>query len=283
MKIKRLILWGGVLFALAVVAVSGFVLSRPLPAGDSNGPKIAMTYGTIQSLLLYIKVDINEAYVTALRQNGGDVIRFTVFDNYETDEKLTRIQGVLLPGGVDVNPALYHEQANEALEETDNALDELEYRVLHYAVDKKLPILGICRGHQILNVFLGGSLYQDIPTQYESTVEVIHRPNGEVENADHDIMIEPDTLLYRILQTRKIKTNSYHHQAVKKMAPNFRPSARSTDGVVEAMEHMGEPFIVGVQFHPEVMRLSQDCFNRLFSDFINAVKFPAGQVRHYGS
>ncbi len=229
--------------------------------------KIGLTYGTGQSLLNFIGIDVHENYVNAIKENNGAIVKFSVFDNDEDiNEKLEALHGVLIPGGYDVDPSFYEEQNHEKLEVVDRCLDILEFRVLQYAKEKYLPILAICRGHQVLNVSFGGSLYQDIPSQVHEEEEVIHRISEG--GCFHDIAVKEDTRLYAIMEEEVINVNSSHHQGVKILGEGLITSAVAADGVIEGIEGNGDQFIMGVQFHPEILRNEKSEFNAIFEAFM---------------
>jgi putative glutamine amidotransferase len=237
---------------------------------------IAILDGGVQSSLLRIGVDVNSDYIKALAQQGASVVRCSVRDTpAETDRKLSTASGILVPGGFDIEPSRYHEAPDKKLERTDPALDALEYRVLSYARDRQMPVLGICRGCQALNVFYGGSLYQDIPSQYTVKPPVRHRRSIDLfvyKHATacyHDVRIEKVSGLARLLNAERSRVNTYHHQAARRLAPGFIVSARSDDGVVEAIERTkGGTFILGTQFHPEKMLDEAPAMERIFNAFV---------------
>ena len=234
-------------------------------------PRIALIYAAAKFEELESDADDPQSdYRTAIEDNGGcAVVISQTFDPRQVDALLTNVQGVLLPGGIDVHPSRYGEEERPACEKTDDALDTLELRVLQYAKERDLPVLGVCRGHQILNVFYGGSLIQDIPTEYRGEPKVAHRyPKESEAKREHAIAIEPGSLLRQLLGTPRITVNTYHHQAVKDLAPGFTVTARSDDGLVEAIEAPGDTFILGVQFHPEKIRDGDPRFNALFARLI---------------
>lgn len=244
-----------------------------------EGPRIGITYGRIQTLALKIGIDINGQYRTALaKQRANTLPIFTDDDPAEVKKKLASIDGLLVPGGLDVDPSRYGEKKDEKCEAVDEKLDALEYQALAYARERGLPVLGICRGEQILNVFYGGSLYQDIPSQYASVSAVRHRDQLDLwfykhaRECFHDISLTRGSRLGSLLGTEPVKVNSYHHQGVKKLAPGFVVTGRSGDGFVEAVERPGKPFIVGVQFHPEKLREKDPRFSAVFKAFIDDVK-----------
>ena len=262
MHAARMLLWG-----IALV----LVLSLIPALGES--PVIGLIY-TLEDLE---KEALDPAaprrqYREAIEENGG---RIVVLGQGRPASEITAIletlDGVLLPGGIDVDPKFYGEAPSPKLEKTDAALDALEFRVLEYAKEHCLPVLGICRGHQVLNVFYGGSLIQDIPTEHESEIEVVHRGGTK----KHTIAIKEGSLLYEWLGATEFEVNTYHHQAVKRLAEGFKATAHTQDGIVEAIEFQGDPFIVGVQFHPERMRASTPRINTLFQRFLEE----AGKVR----
>jgi putative glutamine amidotransferase len=163
---------------------------------------------------------------------------------------LSMADGIIISGGPDVNPAWFGKASEaERCENIDNRRDSLEIRMIRYAMDHNIPLLGICRGHQILNVANKGSLIIDIPTDYDTTI--LHR-----SGAEHMVRIMEGTLLSTLILPDSGWVNSSHHQAVEEIAPGFRASAFAPDGIIEAIEPVdlkGHPFILGVQWHPETL------------------------------
>lgn len=166
------------------------------------------------------------------------------------DYYLSMADGIIISGGPDVNPVIYGKASEtERCESIDNRRDSLELRMISYAMENNIPLLGICRGHQILNVANKGSLIIDIPSDYDTTV--IHRKGG-----DHMVKIVEGTLLSDLIVPDSGLVNSSHHQAVEHLAPGYRASAFARDGIIEAIEPVdldGHPFILGVQWHPETL------------------------------
>ncbi len=269
-KLYRAALCG---FTAVLIATAG--CSGPEQGGD--GPKIGITYGTIQTKLLKYRIDINGEYASALAREGAGIVRIFVTDDpVVVRTKLATVGGVLIPGGFDVDPARYGEARDPKLEAVDEALDALEYMVLDYARDAALPVLGICRGMQLLNVYHGGSLYQDIPAYYKSDAPVVHRKQLDLwvyrhaTDCYHDVAIVKGSMLQRLLGVDSLPVNSLHHQGVKKLAPGFRVTATTGDGFVEAIEHAGGRFIAGTQFHPEKLLGETPRFASLFGEFVAA-------------
>ena len=260
------------LFAAALLLMQG---SCSAPERGGDGPKIGITYGSIQTKLYKFRIDINGEYAAALAKEGAGIVRLFVTDDPATVRtRLASLDGVLIPGGFDVAPARYGEKPDPELEAVDEGLDALEYMVLDYAAGAGLPVLGICRGLQILNVYHGGSLYQDIPAYYKSEKPVVHRNQVNLlvyrHAADcfHGISIEKGSLLHRLLGTEELTVNSLHHQGVKALAPGFRVTARSADGFVDAIELPGGRFVAGTQFHPEKLLASTPRLSALFGEFV---------------
>ena len=182
-------------------------------------------------------------------------------------------QGLLLSGGGDFDPAYFNEAPHPRLGTVDRDRDCWEILLIRKAQAESLPILGICRGVQALNVAFGGTLYQDLPAQYPQQPNRPLLPHDQPAPggpATHRVTIKAGSLLARILASTEIWTNSYHHQAVKDPATNLRVTARSDDGVIEGLEGTGDHFLLGVQWHPE--RLENTDSQRLFAAFILACR-----------
>lgn len=161
------------------------------------------------------------------------------------------LDALVLAGGVDLSPGSYGEEPIKPEWAGDSVRDAYEIALVRGFIAARKPILGICRGHQVLNVALGGSLYQDILHQVEGAF--VHRRADIYEKNAHDIVIDHDTHLSRIAGKKgRIRTNSVHHQAIKALGEGLVVNARSeSDGVIEAVHHPGHDFVVGVQWHPE--------------------------------
>lgn len=184
-----------------------------------------------------------------------------------------RLDGLCLAGGVDVDPTHYEEPWHPALGQVDAARDATELMLARWAVEKDLPVLGICRGVQLINVALGGSLYQDIPAQVPQALRHNYRlAETSWERPTHKVLIEPRCRLAAILNEHQILANSFHHQALKDIAAGFRPVGYAEDGIVEAIEHPGKRFALAVQWHPEGMFPSDENSRRIFEAFVEACR-----------
>jgi microsomal dipeptidase-like Zn-dependent dipeptidase/gamma-glutamyl-gamma-aminobutyrate hydrolase PuuD len=204
-------------------------------------------------------------YVQSVLQAGGaPVLIPAVTDIQALTTIVDGLDGLLVSGGCDLNPLYMDEEPIPQLEEVDTFRDEYELILLRIAFNRGLPILGICRGHQLVNVAFGGSLYQDIASLYDGNT-LKHTQSLARELPSHSVTLtHKNSKLYTILESDKVLVNSFHHQAVKEPAPEFITTALSPDGVNEATEHPEYP-ILSVQWHPETMapngdRLMQNLF-----------------------
>ncbi len=206
------------------------------------------------------------SYVKAILTAGGIP---KLIPNLSTDADLNEFQricdGFLVSGGGDIDPRLYGQQCHPTTLNINPKRDRVELRLVKIALDSDLPILGICRGHQVMNVALGGTLFQDIPTMCSSKIQ------HQLENVypAHTINVEASTKLHQILDLDSIQVNSRHHQAIKDMPSELRVTARSSDGLIESIEHPERRFFIGVQWHPENLQ-DYDEHRRIFESFIAA-------------
>lgn len=204
------------------------------------------------------------AYIDAIRRAGGIPVLLPHGEPYLA-ELLERLDGVILSGGGDVNPELYQGTPHEAIYMVNAERDSSEIELTKNIVDMQLPMLNICRGVQVLNVALGGSLIEHLPDEVGE--EITHRasPPSAVR---HGVEIEPGSQLARILEQTEVTAASWHHQAIRQVAPGLQVVARAADGIIEAVEMPGHPWLIGVQWHPE-MTADQDAIQqRLFDDLV---------------
>ncbi len=184
-----------------------------------------------------------------------------------------RLDGVMLPGGGDVDPALYTtEERHPTVHKVSDERDRAEMALTRWAYEDNLPAFGICRGIQVMNVALGGTLVQDIPSQVNT--ELLHDlPNDQPRSTLlHDVQIEQDSQLGSILGDIQVRVNSLHHQAVGAIAPLVKLAARATDGVIEAFEVPNKDFIMAVQWHPEDLIDNDPRMLKLFEAFVAAAR-----------
>jgi len=208
--------------------------------------------------------------VHAVEQAGGVPILIPVLNDIsELDTLLPRLDGLLLPGGLDVHPSLYGEEPHPLLTALDQQVDEMEFALARWALKEDIPTLGICRGMQLLNVALGGSLYQDLTEQYTSNIRHMNLelPRSQIV---HRVYVEPGSRMEQILGTRVFWTNSLHHQAVKVPGKGVRISGRTEDGVAELLEAPDYRFVMAMQCHPEEIYMQEPACARFFAAFVKA-------------
>jgi putative glutamine amidotransferase len=208
-----------------------------------------------------------EPYVKALEAQGASVLVIPPQSEDRLPAILKKLDGLLLPGGVDVDPAHFGEEPIPENGEVSPKRDGLELYLARYAAQNGIPTLGICRGIQVMNVALGGSLYQDLPAQGFKAVQ--HYQKSESGVLAHSVEQVGESPLARLFEPR-FRVNSYHHQALKDLAPGLQSVAVAPDGVVEAVVLAGHPFFLGVQWHPELLPQQWGIFRAL----VEAVRQP---------
>ncbi|MER3489993.1 MAG: peptidase C26 [Meiothermus sp.] len=201
-----------------------------------------------------------EPYVRALEAQGASVLVIPPQPEDRLLPILQKLDGLLLPGGVDVDPAHFGEEPIPENGEVSPERDALELHLARYAAERGLPTLGICRGIQVMNVALGGSLYQDLPTQGFQAVQ--HYQKSEAGVLAHSLEQVGESPLSGLFEAR-FRVNSYHHQGLKDLAPGLRDVALAPDGLVEAVVLEGHPFFLGVQWHPELLPQQWGIFRTL--------------------
>ncbi len=207
-------------------------------------------------------------YMNGITQAGGIPIILPLrADRAAICEVINMCDGILLTGGQDVNPRLYGEEMIDGVVCSEER-DHMEQMVLECALEQSKPILGICRGIQFLNVYFGGTLYQDLPTQHPSPIG--HSMKHPYDSAAHEVSIVCDTPLYALIGRDAISVNSLHHQAVKSVADGLLPMAISSDGLVEALYHPDYRFLWALQWHPEYSYLVDSDSCKIFEVFINS-------------
>lgn len=212
-----------------------------------------------------------QAYAQAVEQAGGmPILLSQVVAADGLGQLVHMLDGILFSGGVDVDPVHFGEEPLPALGEVAPERDRFELELVRQALDADLAVLAICRGIQVLNIAAGGTIYQDLRTQVSNTLK--HSQDAPRWHATHKVTIKGGTILARALQAREVRVNSFHHQAVSRVAPGFRLSATAPDGVIEAIESENHKYVVGVQWHPEGMWEKDPQMLKLFKSFIQAAK-----------
>jgi putative glutamine amidotransferase len=213
---------------------------------------------------------IPNSYIGAIEDAGGTPIILPLVKKESSFADFIDIMdGLLLSGGVDLDPSFFGEEPQPALGRIDADRDRTEMFLATKALEANIPILGICRGIQLLNVAAGGTLYQDIYSECSNLLK--HRQTAPGTHATHVIDIKKGSRLLDIMGQTRIKVNTFHHQAVKKVAPDFIVSAVASDGIVEGIEST-KYFAIGVQFHPERMWQNNPPVTALFTALIDAAR-----------
>ena len=215
-------------------------------------------------------------YIRAVQKSGGIPITLPVLEEFDPEtieRQIELIDGLLIQGGIDVDPSLFGEERKPELDITDIQTDKFILELIRQAKERKMPIFGICKGIQILNVAYGGTLYQDL--KYAGLESDSHRQKAsDICNYKHVIKVEPNSLLSKLLPNKdSLSVNSFHHQAIKDIAKGFSVDAKSEDGIIESI-HLNDEnhWIFAVQFHPEQLIRQNDDFIPIFNEFIKQAK-----------
>ncbi len=208
-------------------------------------------------------------YYESVKSAGGIPVLIPPLSDQELDQLLSRLDGLLLTGGNDYCPSRYGETKHESVELAHDDRLDFDWRLLKKSIERpELPVLGICAGSQILNIALGGSLYQDIPSDFPGTKVEHSTKNGWKNGFNfHKVKLNKGSKLLEIYGIEEIDVPTSHHQAVKKLGSGLVAAASAEDGVVEAVEYENRPFVIGVQWHPE---RDYEGNQKLFKAFVQA-------------
>ena len=212
-----------------------------------------------------LRAYMQSKYTASLRRAGAKAVWIETEDWEKACSRILACDGLLMPGGEDVDPAYYGQTPTEKCGQIVKQRDEVEMKILEAFLPTGKPILGICRGEQLMNVYFGGSLHQDI-----GHIATCRHTDWRHKNlGNHKVTVSPGTKLAGIMQEETFTVNSLHHQAIDTAAPGLVVSAVSEDGIVEAVEH---PFCLAVQWHPEHMSAFSKLQRRIFDAFVRACK-----------
>ena len=236
------------------IGVSGSILR------DNDGPYVDL-----------LRAYVNDDYTRSIEEAGGIPVIIPFTKNHEVAcETVARLDGLLLSGGHDVYPLHYGEEPLQGLGEVWPERDQFDFALIKAAEEKQIPIFGICRGLQILNVYRGGSLYQDL--KYDQNCTLKHSQNQTPALGTHTVDIEFESKLASAIGRSTWITNSHHHQTIKNLGEGLHVVARAKDGTVEAIEDATYPWMVACQFHPEMMSVTDETAKRLFAAFVTAAQ-----------
>lgn len=214
---------------------------------------------------------LHEDNVKAVEQAGGIPILLPYVMNIKNIKQLlNKIDGLYLTGGDDIDPTLFAEEPHPNLGMITRIRDEVEIKMIKQILQSNKPLLAVCRGSQILNIALGGNMYQDIYSQIETPL-LQHSQQAINSHASHYINVEKNSLLYKLVDKTTLKVNSRHHQANRKIARYLRVSGRANDGIIEAIESTVHRFVLGLQWHPENMAVAGDeNAQKIYQGFMDA-------------
>ncbi len=213
---------------------------------------------------------LRDDYVRAIEAAGGLPLVLAPGRPEDAADFLGRVDALVLSGGADVDPSLYGEPPHPTVTRVFPGRDAFELGLAREAIARDLPVLAICRGHQLLNVATGGTLVQDIPSELGAATD--HDPDTERWERCHDVEVLPGTRLRGILGRDRVSVNSFHHQAVKTTGRGLVVAARASDGVIEGMEMPDRRFVIGVQWHPESFWDQPSGFQPLFEALLSAAR-----------
>ncbi len=212
--------------------------------------------------------NLPDAYTKAIQRNGGTPIILPPLPDINQKQLLTLVDGIIFSGGSDLDPILYGEEPIPKQGMIDPLRDTFEISLGKKALAGDKPVLGICRGLQVLNAAGGGTLFQDIGSQVKDSLK--HRQKAETWYGTHHVRLEKDSHAYEIFGSEKVLSNTFHHQACKTPAPGFKPTGWTEDGVIEVLEIDSQVWKMCVQWHPEHM--DDPVMNKLFKSFVDACK-----------
>lgn len=223
---------------------------------------------------------MNQRYYHAAIWGGGVPVMIPLIDDdLETLRCIyDRLDGVLLAGGVDVNPANFGEDRHPRLGRIDPARDTVELQLAQWALDDGKPLLGLCRGLQVINVALGGSLHQDLEAQFPNSIKHDYFPTAgfDRDHLAHEVEINSGSRLAAVFDAHRVQVNSMHHQGIRDLGHDLLATAHAPDGLIEGIELGPAQFVVGVQWHPEVLDGKDPRTVKLFQDFATAASRFAG-------
>jgi putative glutamine amidotransferase len=207
------------------------------------------------------------SYVDAIERGGGTPVLLPPSFTIDVEQLLESVDGLVLTGGVDIDPQHYGENPIPQMGTIDPKRDDFELKITKEALRGGKPILAICRGHQVLNVAAGGTLIQDIASQVPEALK--HRQKAPTYYPSHTVRVQEGSRLHGIFGKSELGVNTFHHQAVRDMGEGLVATAWAPDGVLEAMEIPGDAFVLGVQWHPE--RMIDGEMLKIFQGFVQAI------------
>jgi putative glutamine amidotransferase len=247
----------------------------------SRRPTIGVTTQTLQAIDgipagLPTSVVMNQRYYQAVATAGGGApVLIPLLDDLDALRgAYEACAGIMIPGGVDMDPATYGETPHEKLGRIDPDRDRVELQLTRWCIEDKKPLLGLCRGLQVINVAQGGTLFQDLEAQLEGAIRHDYFPTYgfERDHLSHDVAVDPSSRLRSLVDLDQLPVNSMHHQGVKQLGQGLIACAVASDGLIEAVESANGHWMVGVQWHPEVFEADDPHTRDLFRGFVDAAR-----------
>ncbi|KHF38158.1 gamma-glutamyl-gamma-aminobutyrate hydrolase family protein [Halalkalibacter okhensis] len=233
---------------------------------NSSKPIIGIT-STVVTYHQIRSVNLHEKFVRSIINGGGAPIVIPIGREELAENWVSICDGIILSNGEDVAPLSYAANPDPKIKETNIKRDNVEIAIIREAIKQNKPILGICRGITMLNVALGGTVIQDIEKFIPNAIN--HSQRAERSEPTHEVIIDESSRLFKMMNTKTIRVNSMHHQSIDQLAPKIKKVALAPDGVIEAIESVeGQPFLLGIQWHPEEMASEDVSMQQIFTEFI---------------
>lgn len=214
------------------------------------------------------QVNLSEYYYKGIEYVEGLPVLIPILNDENIEFFINNVDGLLLSGGHDIDPTYYGKDPIIGLGSLMPNRDRFEIKLVKLAIEKGIPIFGICRGIQVLNVAMGGTLYQNIDSQINDKVIIKHSQSAPAWLGTHNVQIENNTRLKKIVNVNKLFVNSFHHQAINTLGKGFIVNAISPDGLIEGIEYIKGTFAMGLQCHPELMWEKNDKIKAIFERFV---------------
>jgi putative glutamine amidotransferase len=215
---------------------------------------------------------MSQRYIVTLTNAGAIPWLVPLIDDDTLHGIFENLDGVFLPGGADIDPVSYGQDPHPLCDKTDRDRDRVELALAKWAMDEKKPVLGVCRGMQLINLAAGGTLYQDLAEQKHGSIKHDYFPfGGQTFRRDflaHEVEVSPGSRLAKVFGEGSLRVNSMHHQGIRDVGKGLTVSATASDGLVEGLEGDDGGYVVGVQWHPEALTDNEEASRRLFEDFV---------------